>query len=56
VPDVKFGIGKCSDGARIWDGKRGYRGWFGSIDEAIKMLASKVRNNLGFPEKVIVTG
>jgi hypothetical protein len=55
-PGVKFGIGKCSGGARIWDGKRGCRGWFGSINEAIKMLASKVRDNLGFLEKVIVTG
>ena len=55
VPGIKFRIGKYGCGARGWDGKRGWRGWFGSINEAIKMLASKVRDNLGFPKKVIVT-
>jgi hypothetical protein len=29
-------------------------GRFGSINEAIKMLATKVRDNLGFLEKIIV--
>ncbi len=32
--------------ARVW------RGGFGSVNEAIEMLTSKVRDNLGFPEKV----
>jgi hypothetical protein len=55
VLGIKFWIGKYGCGARSWDGKRGWRGWFGSINEAIKILASKVRDNLGFLEKVIVT-
>jgi hypothetical protein len=55
VPGIKFWIGKDGYGARGWDGKREWRGWFGSINEAIKMLASKLRDNLGFPEKIIVT-
>ena len=55
VPCIKFWIRKYSCGARSLNCKRGWRGWFGSINEAIKMLASKVRDNLGFLEKIIVT-
>ena len=52
VPGIKFWVGS---GARSGNCKRGWRGGFGSINEAIKMLASKIRDNLGFPEKVIIT-
>ncbi len=53
MPSVKFWIGNDSGGFRSRDGKGGWRGGFGSVNEAIEMLASKVRDNLGFPEKVI---
>ena len=55
VPGIKFWVGKDGCGARNGNCKRGWRGGFGSINEAIKMLASKIRDNLGFPEKKIVT-
>ena len=55
VPRVKFWIGTDSCGFRSSNGKIGWRGGFGSINEAIEMLTPKVRDNLGFPKKVIIT-
>jgi hypothetical protein len=55
VPSIKIWIGNYGCGARSLNCKRVWRGGFGSINEAIKMLATKVRDNLGFPEKIIVT-
>jgi hypothetical protein len=54
VPSIKFWIG-YSGGIRCVSCNRGWRGGFGFVNEAIKVLALKVRDNLGFPEKVIIS-
>ena len=55
VPIGKFWVGKDGGGIRCGCCNRGWRGGFGSVNEAIKVLASKVRDNMGFPEKVIIS-
>ena len=55
VPIGKFWVGKSSDSIRRGSWNRGWRGGVGAVNEAIEVLASKIRYDLGFPEKVIIS-
>ena len=55
VPIGKFWVGKSSGSIRSGSCNRGWRGGVGAVNEAIEMLASKIRDDLVFPEKVIIS-